>query len=167
MESINFGGTIRGLSSIAGAKDSALNKGKPKSNERRPQPSNPAAAETPKEALAYIDLLYKTGRMEDLAVLLRGSKVFREAWLILQRSVATHSETSKEVNALSRRTETAGGSNFPIRSSAAITPPESVNYLNPAVKFTYSLTKALQVYKSQLRYYDHEKKSKFQISIRV
>lgn len=192
---MEFGETIRGLSPIAGAGGPGLNNAKPRSNERKPQPSSPSEAQTPKEALTHINLLYKTGRMEDLAALLRRSKVFREAWLILQQSFPTHSETTEEVKADSYRTETAGVGNSPIRSlevtwprqklppeqglaklevatepesiSAAVTHPGSVNCLNPAFKLTYSMTIALKVYKTQLGYHDHEKNSMVRISIRV
>jgi hypothetical protein len=68
------------------AGEAGLNNARPRPEEQPPRPANPSKARTPQEALTYIEQLYKSGRMEDLAALLRRSSVFRVAWLILQQS---------------------------------------------------------------------------------
>jgi hypothetical protein len=80
------GGAIRRLDRIAWPGESGLNNAKPGLKGRHPGSDNPSEAKTPGEALSYIEMLYKSGRMEDLAKLLRSSQVFRAAWLILQQS---------------------------------------------------------------------------------
>ena len=162
METGNPGGIIQGPSPVAGAAGTGLNNAKSEAREGKPKPSCPSAAQTPKEALTYIDLLYKTGRMEELAAILRRSKVFREAWLILQRSFASPPETSRGAGPANLE-----GDSEPKYISAAVTPPAFVNVFPQPDKFTYTLTKALRIYQSQLVYFDQERNSGFRLSIRV
>ena len=65
---------------------------KQKSAEGRARAFNPAGAKTPEEALTYIERLYKAGRTDELAELLRRSPVFRDAWQSLQQFSSTASE---------------------------------------------------------------------------
>jgi len=144
---------------------------------------------TPEEALSFINRLHKSGRMEDLATLLRRNKVFREAWLILQRSSPTDSETFKRVNISTCQIETAEPGNFPILPNQELNPEQELKKsgvavepeftsatvmqsranasLNSAFKPTHTLTAALQIYESQLSYYAQGKDPTVRISIRV
>jgi hypothetical protein len=162
MEIGNPGEAIRGPSPIAGAAGTGLNNARSGSEESKSNPSSPSAAQTPNEALSYIDQLYKTGRMEDLAAILRRSEVFREAWLILQRSFTTPSAPSGE-----RGLADLGEASEPMRFSAAAPPPAFVDIPNPARRLPYPFAKALEIYQSQLDYYDQEGNSRFRLSIRV
>jgi len=83
---MGFEETIRGLGQVAWSGEPGPQSAKPGSARGLARGLNPTGAQTPKEALTYIELLYKAGRMEDLAGLLRQSSVFREAWLALQSS---------------------------------------------------------------------------------
>ncbi len=111
-----------GIEGTAGVKETtgwaggaALNGTTPRFKARQPQPGSPSGAKTPEEALAHIDMLYKSGSMSDLAGLLRGSGVFREAWLRLQRSTPAEpmpaaERSSAAGNGQSReRRQSAGG----------------------------------------------------------
>ncbi len=91
-----------GLEGTAGVKETtgwaggaALNGASPRFKAGQPQPGSASRAETPEEALAHIDMLYKSGSMSDLAGLLRGSRVFREAWLRMQQSPSAEPEPAK------------------------------------------------------------------------
>ncbi|GEM_PF-4654443 len=55
---------------------------------------SPPGVETPEEALAYIQQLQQNGRTQELATLLRGNPVFREAWQTQQQSAASLSEAA-------------------------------------------------------------------------
>jgi len=152
------GGTSRSLSPIAGTAGTGLNNARAGANQAKPHPYSPSAAQTPKEALTYLDLLYKTGRMQEVAAILRRSEVFREAWLILQRSFVTSPETSEKRGPAKRK-----GAAEPLCISAPKTPPGFV----PAGQPTCSLAAALEIYRSQLRYYDQETNAKYRLSLRV
>ncbi|MFZ2088288.1 MAG: hypothetical protein WAU47_06910 [Desulfobaccales bacterium] len=56
-----------------------LGEGQPRSGGRR-------MPQTSQEALTHIEVLYKSGRMGELASLLRQHQVFRDAWLMMQQS---------------------------------------------------------------------------------
>lgn len=158
MDSGNPGGAIRSLSPIAGTAGTGLNNARAGANQAKPNPSSPSAAQTPKEALTYIDLLYKTGRMQEVAAILRRSEVFREAWLILQRSFVTPPETSEKRGPAKRKRAAE-----PHCISAPKKPPGFV----PASQPTCSLAAALEIYRTQLRYYDQESNAKYRLSLRV
>lgn len=187
---------IRGLGPVAGPGEPGLNNAKPKSDEPTFRPANTTGAQTPEEALAFIKLLYKSGRMEDMAGLLRQHKVFREAWLILQQSFPAGGEASGGINASIGRRGTPGYDNFPVpypmivwngpelkteKGSAkqlevASEPglsftselrPLVDNRPPPSCQPTYLLTRALQVYVSQLQYFAQEKAPALRINITV
>jgi hypothetical protein len=108
---------IRGVDGIAWPGKSGLNNAKPRSGGRQPGLSNPPQAKTPAEALSYIELLYKSGRMEDLAKLLRKSQVFRVAWLILQQSAPGVSEAAGKGHGSLCRGKREGPASLPVPAS--------------------------------------------------
>lgn len=162
MDTGNPGRTVRGLSPIAGTAGTGLNNARAGSNQAKPNPFSPSAAQSPKEALSYLDLLYKTGRMEEAAAILRRSGIFREAWLIFQRSFVTPPGTSEKRGLAKRK-----GAAEPQRFSAAGTLPGFVKNLNSASQPTSSLAAALKIYQSLLRYYDQESNAKYRLSLSV
>jgi hypothetical protein len=93
---MGYGEAIRSVGRVAWLGQSGLNNAKPRSAGRQPGPGGPSEAKTPAEALSHIELLYQSGRMEDLGKLLRKSQVFRAAWLILQQSSPDLSEAAGE-----------------------------------------------------------------------
>jgi hypothetical protein len=99
----------------------------PGSARRQSLADKPSEAQTPQEALTYIELLYKSGRMEDLAALLRRSAVFREAWLMLQQSSPVYSEAAEVARASAGFQETPGHTNFPVSSSDSASPSPKLN----------------------------------------
>lgn len=99
----------------------------PGSARRQSLADKPSEAQTPQEALTYIELLYKSGRMEDLATLLRGSAVFREAWLMIQQTSPVYSEAAEVVRASAGFQETPGHTNFPVSSSDSASPGLKLN----------------------------------------
>ena len=116
------GESIRSVDRIAWAGESGLNNARPRSEGRQPGPGNPSEAKTPAEALSHIELLYQSGRMEDLAKLLRKSKVFRAAWLILQQSSPDLSEAAGEEKRSSNRRESGGPASLPVPAGGAPRP---------------------------------------------
>lgn len=117
--------TIRSLGSVVWPGKPGPDSAKPRSAEGRPRAVNPTTAQTPKEALTYIERLHKTGRMEDLATLLRRSPVFREAWLTLQQSRPEGLEASGGHQPASpSRAETSSLGNFSLPSPATRPPVE-------------------------------------------
>jgi hypothetical protein len=180
---------VRSLSPVTGPGERSLNYAKPGSDEGPPRSSCTGEVQTLKEALTYIHRLHKSGRMEDLAALLRQKQVFREAWLILQQSSITGSATSKRVKVSSCRIKTAGSGNFPSPPNQELNPepepaksgeavePEFTSAtaiqaaantcLNSASRPRYTLAAALQVYKIHLSYYAQEKDPPLRVSIRV
>jgi hypothetical protein len=149
-QSGNMKGTVPGLSPIAGVEGSGLNNARAGSQEPQPRPAGPSAAQTPEEALTYIELLYKAGRTAELAAILRQNQVFREAWLMLQRSFPAPVEASE-----------------PEFNPGAAVSPEGLICLNPACKLTPTPTKVLRAYQSLQSYYEQERNSKLRISLRV
>lgn len=154
--------TGQGPSPIAGAARAGPNNAGSGGKERKPNPSSPSMVQTPQEALAYIDLLYKTGHMEEAAALLRRSEIFREAWLILQRSLTTCPETPAGL-VPAKLAEAREPASIP----DPVLPPESLKGQNPAGKLACTFAQALQIYQSQLVYYDQDRNSQFRISLRV
>lgn len=70
------------------------NSSRQKPGEGRGRAFNSAGAESPEEARAYIEQLYKAGRTDELGGLLRRSPVLREAWQTLQQFSPTRSEAA-------------------------------------------------------------------------
>jgi len=159
METSTLERTIRGPSPISGTAGTGLPNARSGANRRQPLPSSPSAAQTPNEALTYIDLLYKTGRMEEAAALLRQSKVFREAWLILQRSFATPSGISEgpEPTKLEEAIE-------PEHIPATLKPSEPADGPCPTA---CTPAQAHKVYQNHLNFYDQERNSAFRLSLWV
>jgi hypothetical protein len=114
---MDCGEAIPSLDRISWPGDPGLNNAKPRLEGRQPGSYNPSEAKTPGEALSYIELLYKSGRMEDLARLLRRSQVFRAAWLILQQSSPAIFETAAGVNGSSHQRETQAPAHLPVPAS--------------------------------------------------
>jgi len=83
---MDCGEAIRSVARIALAGEAGLNNAKNRSEVRQAGPYKSSEAKTPEEALSHIELLYQSGRMEDLGKLLRKSQVFRVAWLIVQQA---------------------------------------------------------------------------------
>jgi hypothetical protein len=109
-------GTVRAEGFAPWAGDPGLNIGKPGAVPGQSRPGHPSGAQTPREALSFIEVLYKAGRMEDLAGLLRQSKVFREAWLMIQRSSPAGWRPGGEVNGSSNRGATLDAAPGPVVS---------------------------------------------------
>ena len=193
---MGFVDTLRRLGSVTGPEEPGQKNAKPGSGGRKPESFSNPEAQTPEEALSFINLLYKSGRMRELAMLLRQSKVFREAWLMLQQASPTGSETSKVGILSSRQTSPDAFGSFPILSpklggpgeettmakgpakqqETAIKPeicavlvnhPEADGCLNPSFEPTYSRTSAIGIYQSQLSYSAQEKDPKLRIDLRV
>jgi hypothetical protein len=114
---MGFGEAIRSLNRIAWPGESGLNNAKPRLTGRQPGPDNPTEAKTPREALSYIEMLYKSGRMEDLAKLLRKSQVFRAAWLILQQSSPDVSGAGGGCKGSLDQGDPQGPANLPVSAS--------------------------------------------------
>ncbi len=81
-----FGNTIQGQYPWGWPELSGRKPAQPGLGEGQLRPGEVLEAKTPQEALTHIDVLYKSGRMGDLAGLLRRSEVFREAWRLMQQS---------------------------------------------------------------------------------
>lgn len=120
---MGYGEAIRSVGRIAWLGQSGLNHTKPGSEGRQPGPGNPSEAKTPAEALSHIELLYQSGRMEDLGKLLRKSQVFRAAWLILQQSSPDLSEAAGEGKGASYGVENGRPAYLPVPYSG---PPRPI-----------------------------------------
>jgi hypothetical protein len=190
------GEAIRSLGRIGWPGEPGLNNAKPRFEGRQPGSYHPSEAKTPGEALSYIELLYKSGRMEDLAQLLRRSQVFRAAWLILQSSPAIF-ETPEGVKGSSCRGENHGPAYLPVPVSGPASLPLNPEPKSPgpeagraelspqtpaagmysdggndafaarASKAVHPLTSLLQVYQYQDRYGVREKQRGQLISLRA
>jgi hypothetical protein len=120
-------------------------------------------AQTPQEALTYIDRLYKTGRTDQLAAILRRSEVFREAWLLLQqRSFVDHPGIAAEPEP-AKLAAASASEDIPARPK----PPQPVHGPRPSGRFACTPTQAHKVYQSQLNFYDQERNSSYRLSLRV
>jgi hypothetical protein len=83
-----------------------LGEGQPRSGGRR-------MPQTSQEALTHIEVLYKSGRMGELASLLRQHQVFRDAWLLMQQSSLTgNGPGSRKEPVQSGKTQESSG--FPV-----------------------------------------------------
>jgi hypothetical protein len=190
------GEAIRSVGQIAWPGEAGLNNAKPGSEGRESGPGKPSEAKTPAEALSYIELLYKSGRMEDLGKLLRKSQVFRAAWLIVQQSSPDFSEAAGEGEGPSYREENVSSANLPIPVSRPLCPaldsdPESTGpagvantelsritaagmasdggkvQFAPRFKGPHPLSLALQVYLNQEGYCATERQRGQLVSIRA
>ena len=176
-------------------REPGVNQGQPGLAERQPRSHHFPEARTTKEALTYIEVLYKSGRMEDLAALLRRSKVFREAWLMVQQSPPAGPEAGQEAQGSVVCRDSRGPANLPsLRPPApgwALNPepepekpkgagkecssPRSAPATNPADQSGLSptgppsqvLRAALRVYQDQERRYARERELTPQLSLRV
>ena len=108
------GEAVRSLGWIAPSGGVGLNNDQPRLGGRQSGPDKPSAARTPDEALSYIELLYKSGRTEDLAKLLRRSQVFRTAWLILQQSSSGVSAAGGKAHGPTCGVGTGGPASLPV-----------------------------------------------------
>lgn len=184
-------GTVGTPGSCSWAGDQSLNIGKPGEVKGQTRPCHPDSVQTPRDALSYIELLYKSGRMEDLAGLLRQNQVFREAWLMIQRSSPSGWRPGGEVAGSSNRGPTQGAAQVPAPSSGVpgwkvgtptasqglqTTAPSSStaepNSGTGATSFAAgrsrrSLAMGLKAYQSQENRYTREKTPGPQLSLRV
>jgi hypothetical protein len=152
----------------------------------RPRSFTPAGIQTPEEALAYIQLLSKAGRTDELVGLLRHSPVFREAWQSLQQFAAASdvggppaatipapdasgqpsplpqaaptTQLSSQAPALPRETATPGNSPET---------PAVETYPVLASKPSHPMADLLQAYTSQQRHYLEGRDPQSRISLRV
>lgn len=192
---MGVGETIRGWVPVASPGKPGFQHGKPRGTDRHPQSPDPAAVRTLKEALTFIEGLHKAGRMEELAGLLRRSRIFREAWLRLQQSSPAALEGAKEVQKTSRQGETQKANLVPIpitEPGPALKPGREPGGLKAATGFTaristflldrvagsspprggvsgsgHPCTMLLQVYQRQDGFYAGEQEPRPRISIRV
>jgi hypothetical protein len=111
---MGLGEAIRSVDRIAWPRGPGLNNAKPGLGGRHPGSDNPPMAKTPGEALTYIELLYKSGRMEELAKLLRRSQVFRVAWLIVQQSSPDVCQAAAGVTGSAHRRKTREPAGLPV-----------------------------------------------------
>jgi hypothetical protein len=131
---MGWGEGIRSVDRIAWPGESGLNNAKPRLKGGQPGPYNPAKARTPQDALSYIELLYKSGHMEDLAKLLRRSQVFRAAWLILQQSSPEVSVAGREVSGTLCREESGKSALLPVPVSGPPSLPFDPEPVSPGPK---------------------------------
>jgi hypothetical protein len=186
---MGFVHAIQSLSQIAWPGMFDWDSGKPKSGEGRSRAFNPAEAQTPEEALAYIRLLSKAGRTDELVGLLRRNPVFREAWQTLQQFSATGSEAGEPPAAAIPAPDPSGlpvpasgtepASRLPIpdpdaasaqvTAASGISPktPAAETYPVPAPRAARPLSAGLQAYTSQQRYYVEALNPQTLISLRV
>ena len=188
-------GTRRVQGPAPWAGEAGLNNAKPRPEEQPPRPANPSKARTPQEALTYIEQLYKSGRMEDLAALLRRSSVFRVAGLILQQSSPASLKATAVNDDSGNRGDTRGPVNLPVpyssslgwtvtsesgpagfevvkagfapeMSAPALAPRGDLGLL-PVGKPNRLLIAALQAYQGQDRTYARQKETAPRLSLRV
>ena len=157
----------------------------------RPRVNNPGGIETPEEALTYINQLYQDGRTDELVGLLRGNRVFREAWQTLQQSASKDEAASGGPAATpAAASATPEQSTFPVPSSSLATGDQLTsqepgaaqvtatqafspaietipNYPVPTPRPSFALTAGRQIYESQARSFSQESGSPPLISIRV
>lgn len=188
---MGFKHTVQSLSPVAWPGPFGQDSGQPKSAGERPRAFNPAGAQTPEEALAYIRQLSKAGRTDELVGLLRRSPVFREAWQTLQQFSATNSDAiGRPASAIPAPTPDRSGlpapspgagsqGRFPSPGPGLVVPqvsstpgfsgkiPAAQSFPVPAPRPTRPLDAALQVYETQARYFAQEKANSPRISLRV
>lgn len=182
--------TIQSLSQIGWLGTPEQDSANSKSAGGRSRSFNPAGAQTPEEALAYIHLLSKAGRTDELVALLRRSPVFREAWQTLQQVSSPNSEAGMEIASsltaaapipyrsdLPAPPSVFTKSQLPSQDPAALqvgaTPevsgenPTTQAYPVLSSRPTRPLAAARQVYETQARYYTQERANSPRISLRV
>jgi len=118
-----FGNNIQGQYPWGWRELSGLKPAKPGLGERQLRPGGALEAQTPQEALTHIDLLYKSGRMGDLAGLLRRSEVFREAWRLVQQSSLAGVGPAKSGKERGYAGEPQGSGDFPVPQARLPGPP--------------------------------------------
>jgi hypothetical protein len=126
---MDCGEAIPCLDRVSWPGNSDLNNARRRPQGRQPGSDDPATAKTPGEALSYIELLYKSGRTENLASLLRRSQVFRAAWLILQQSSSDMSQAAAPSTGSSSQGETLASAHLPVPASG---PPSTALKQKPA-----------------------------------
>jgi hypothetical protein len=182
--------TIQSLSQIGWLGTPGRDSANSKSTGGRSRTSNPAGAQTPEEALAYIQLLSKAGRTDELAALLRHHPVFREAWQTLQQFSSTGSEAGREItSSLAAATPAPDRSGLPSPPGACspsqlprqgpaaleVAVSTGVSGKNPGAQAypvlssrpTRPLAAARQIYETQARLFTQEGANSPQISLRV
>lgn len=191
---MGFVQSIQNLSQVAWpGGETGQDRAASKTAAERPRAFTPAGVETPEEALAYIEKLYKDGRTDELVGLLRGSAVFRDAWQTLQQSSSSGSKATAglasslpdaasplEISGLPAALAGVGSKGQLQRqgqypTAAQVTAnlgfsPEvqaTQSYLVPAPKPSRPLAAGRQVYETQARYFAQEKANFPRISIRV
>lgn len=159
---------------------------RPGTRQRQPAPPHPAEARTPREALSYIEVLYKSGRMEELATLLRSRAVFREAWLMLQQSSRADFPEAAGGGGPAGPRDPESPADLPVplispsrfspspeSSGAGVAPELPARAPNPAPGLPsaglagYLLRKALGAYQSQDGYFTREPAGSPRLSLRV
>ncbi len=172
--------TIQSPSQVGWQGTPGRSRANPESGEGRRRAFNPAGAKTPKDALAHIELLYKTGRIDELASLLRQSQVFRMAWQTLQQSSSLDSGAGELASLTPAGAAIPELSGLPVPhpgygpdgqlqgQDSAVLPvtatPESSpeiyqvqNYPVPASKPTRSLTAGRRVYETLATFFARER----------
>jgi hypothetical protein len=129
--------------------------------------------------LAHIELLYKTGRIDEVAALLRHSQVFRMAWQTLQQSSSRDAGAGELTSSLPAGVVPPELSGLPAPRpgsgpdgrhlgqdliSQQTAPPESSreisqapNYPVPASRPTLSMAAGRRVYETQLDFFARER----------
>lgn len=172
--------TIQSPSQVGWQGTPGRSRANPESGEGRRRAFDPPGVKTPKDALAHIELLYKTGRIDELAVLLRHSQVFRMAWQTLQQSSSRDAgagELASLIPAGAAIPEQSGlpvphpGSGpegrpqgqdqalLPVTAAAESSPeiPQVQNYPVPASRPAQSLAAGRRVYETQSLFFARER----------
>ncbi|RJR40078.1 MAG: hypothetical protein C4567_11295 [Deltaproteobacteria bacterium] len=173
--------TIQGLSQVGRQGTPGRNRANPESGQGRRRAFNPEGAKTPKDALAHIELLYKTGRIGEVAALLRHSQAYRMAWQTLQLSSSPDSgagELASLIRAGASIQAQSGGLPVPHPGSGpdgqpqgqapAVLPvtaapesspeiPQAQNYPVPASKPTQSLAAGRRAYETLTAFFARER----------
>lgn len=136
-----------------------------------PRVPSPESIRTPQEALAYIKLLYQTGRMARLASLLRTQPVFREAWLAVQCFPGMLSRVDK-TTLVSGNPVAPGGVDPPSSRLHPLAIPafevkEKGSFPPPSFGTPASVSWALSVYKNQEQFFINDQARHPAISLRV
>jgi len=182
--------TIQSLSQAGWQGTPGQNRADSKSEEECNRALNLANAQTSKDALAYIEQLYKAGRIGEVVALLRKSQVFRMAWQIFQQSSCIDSEAPEFASSIPTRTLPSDGLGLPVGllssgpkgqirtrdllAQQLTAAPES-SRKNPVVqtyparssRLTRLLTYVCQVYETQAHYFAQERDNLPYINLRV
>ncbi len=136
------GEAIRSGGRIAWLGEAGLNHTKPRAEDRQPGPDHLPEAKTTAEAFSHIELLYQSGRMEDLGQLLRKSQVFRAAWLILQQSSSDLSEAAGGGEGSAYQGKYGGPAYLPVPASGPPQPAPEPQQGTPGAKVGQAETRA-------------------------